>query len=179
MALAFPLELTTPRLVLRPFSQDDVQSVVAIQSNWKVTRNLRLATWPPTEESISAWLAGHEGEWRDGTAHRFALQLEGRVIGCCDLDGIDDGLGFLGYWLGQPHWGKGLATEAGRAVVDLARTTLGLTTLETGHVDDNPASGGVLRKLGFREVGRTKLWSKPREEEITQVQYRAKLAGND
>lgn len=177
--LPYPFELRTERLILRPFTADDVDSAVAIQSNWNVTRNLRMAIWPPTHPAMSAWLATHAEEWRAGTAYRFALQLESRVIGCCDLDEIDGRKAALGYWLNQALWGQGLATEAARAVIGLARSRLGVATIETGHADDNPASGRVLRKLGFRFVGKTRVWSAPREIEIVQRRYRADLPDND
>jgi RimJ/RimL family protein N-acetyltransferase len=58
----------------------------------------------------------------------------------------------MGYWLSRPHWGRGLATEACTALIDIARA-LGLPSLEAGHFIDNPASGRVLEKLGFEAVG--------------------------
>jgi RimJ/RimL family protein N-acetyltransferase len=58
----------------------------------------------------------------------------------------------MGYWIARAHWGRGFATEACRALVDIART-LGLSSLEGSHFIDNPASGRVLDKLGFEAVG--------------------------
>jgi RimJ/RimL family protein N-acetyltransferase len=58
----------------------------------------------------------------------------------------------LGYWVARPFWGLGYATEAGRHMIDLART-LGIGRLIASHFADNPASGAVLRKLGFRPTG--------------------------
>jgi RimJ/RimL family protein N-acetyltransferase len=59
----------------------------------------------------------------------------------------------LGYWLARDHWGRGYATEAGRAVIEIARSSLRLPRLVSGHFTDNPASGRVLEKLGFRATG--------------------------
>src|SRR3546814_6508816 len=59
----------------------------------------------------------------------------------------------LGYWVARSYWGLGYATEAGRHMLDLART-LGIPRLTAAHFVDNPASGAVLRKLGFRPTGR-------------------------
>jgi RimJ/RimL family protein N-acetyltransferase len=61
----------------------------------------------------------------------------------------------MGYWIARPHWGLGYATEAGRALIDIARHSLGLGKLSAGHFLDNPASGRVLQKLGFRPLGLT------------------------
>jgi RimJ/RimL family protein N-acetyltransferase len=58
----------------------------------------------------------------------------------------------MGYWIGRPFWGRGYATEACTALVDIART-LGLPSLEGSHFIDNPASARVLEKLGFEALG--------------------------
>ena len=58
----------------------------------------------------------------------------------------------MGYWIARSHWGRGLATEACEALVDIART-LGFSQLEGSHFVDNPASGRVLEKLGFEPLG--------------------------
>ena len=58
----------------------------------------------------------------------------------------------MGYWISRPHWGRGLATEACRALIEIARA-LGLPSLEGSHFVDNPASARVLEKLGFEPVG--------------------------
>ncbi len=60
----------------------------------------------------------------------------------------------LGYWVDRPYWGLGYATEAGRAVVEMAFEGLRLESLDAGHYLDNPASARVLAKLGFRPTGR-------------------------
>ncbi|MEJ8631646.1 GNAT family N-acetyltransferase [Sphingomonas sp. I4] len=59
----------------------------------------------------------------------------------------------LGYWLTPSAWGRGYATEAGRAVVAMARDALPISRLGAWHFVDNPASGRVLGKLGFRATG--------------------------
>jgi RimJ/RimL family protein N-acetyltransferase len=58
----------------------------------------------------------------------------------------------LGYWISRPCWGRGFATEAGRALVEIARA-LRLPQLEASHFIDNPASARVLDKLGFESTG--------------------------
>jgi RimJ/RimL family protein N-acetyltransferase len=132
---------------------------------------LRSATYPATIESISEWLNGHSKEWDDGTAFRFAVEFQYELIGCTDIDEILNGRGDLGYWFARSAWGKGFATEAARAVVEFAFETLGLDGLSSGHASDNPASGRVLEKIGFRRVKEVTLWSNPRSMEIKQVAY--------
>ena len=165
------LSLATRRLVLRPFELGDAARVTEIESDWQVTRMLRMAPWPATLEGTAAWLATHAAEWREGSGYRFAITLGGRVIGGVDVDEITGSEGALGYWLEADAWGRGFALEAARAVVDFAFGTLKLERLVSGHAADNPASGTVLRKLGFAETGRTRVWSRPRGAEIDQVTY--------
>jgi RimJ/RimL family protein N-acetyltransferase len=163
--------LRTRRILLRRFVEPDAARVCEIQSNWNVTRMLRLASFPPTLEAIRIWLLGHQGEWERGTAHRFALIFEDVLIGCADIDEIGNGRGELGYWLDEPYWGRGLASEAAEALLGFAFDALRLGHLWSGHAADNPASGRVLEKLGFRFVGETKKWSQPRQREIMHRGY--------
>ena len=87
----------------------------------------------------------------------FVFAHEGatpRMIGGVGIHANDEGESELGYWLTPDAWGRGYATEAAAAVVRTARDTLRLKRLVSGHFIDNPASGKVLRKLGFRPTGR-------------------------
>ena len=54
-------EIRTHRLMLRPVGVADAERFVQIQSNWNVSRMLRMADYPPTGESMSAWLATARG----------------------------------------------------------------------------------------------------------------------
>jgi RimJ/RimL family protein N-acetyltransferase len=163
--------LRTPRLMLRSFAETDTARLCDIQSNWNVTRMLRLAAYPPDPEAMRQWLLGHREEWEHGTGYRFAVLHDGDVIGCADIDEIADGRGDLGYWLDEPFWGQGLASEAAGAVLRFALDDLGLVRLRSGHAADNPGSGRVLEKLGFRFVATTTKWSRPRGHEIEHWSY--------
>ena len=74
------------------------------------------------------------------------------LVGACGLQRRPSGAVELGYWVARAHWGRGFATEAGRALIEIAYT-LGLAQLEASHFVDNPASGRVLEKLGFVATG--------------------------
>jgi RimJ/RimL family protein N-acetyltransferase len=168
-----PLDFTirTPRLLLRAFTPQDVQRVFEIRSDFEVTRMLVFPAYPPVLEDVAAWLSEHAVEWQAGTAYRFAVVVDGRVIGCADVDEIQDGCGELGYWLERDYWGRGLATEAAGAVHDFATRTLGLRRLVAGHAADNPASGRILVRLGFHQVGHRTLWYRSRGAEVARLHY--------
>src|SRR6185295_14357895 len=76
------------------------------------------------------------------------------LVGSCGLGRRPSGAVEMGYWIARAHWGRGYATEASIALIDIART-LGIAQLEGSHFIDNPASGRVLEKLGFRPLGIT------------------------
>ncbi len=163
--------LQTERLTLRPFELSDAERVTKIGSDWDVARMLRLAPWPTSVAINRAWLATHPAEWRAGTAYRFAIVQRGRLIGCVDIDDIAEGEGSLGYWLERDAWGQGFAPEAADAAIRFAFDVVGLRRLRSGHAFDNPASGRVLGKLGFEASAETRVWSRPRGEEIRQLTY--------
>jgi RimJ/RimL family protein N-acetyltransferase len=56
----------------------------------------------------------------------------------------------LGYWLGEPYWGKGIATMAVKAMVEYGFIQLGLVRIYANVFEGNPASNRVLEKAGFR-----------------------------
>jgi RimJ/RimL family protein N-acetyltransferase len=132
---------------------------------------LRMASYPPSVESIGAWLAGHEAEWLSGRAFRFAVLFDGHLIGCSDVDGIQEEAAEVGYWLDEVYWGRGLASEAAGAVLRFTLDVLGLKRLKSGHAVDNLASGRVLTKLGFKPGARRLQWHQPRQEKVWHQTY--------
>ena len=157
--------------MLRPTSGADAERAFEIQSDWEVTRMLRMASFPPDREEIRRWFTDHRREWAEGTAYRFAVEQEGRVVGVVDLDEIAGGEGDLGYWFERAAWGRGYASEAARAVVRFTFEEVGLARLRSGHAADNPASGKVLLKLGFRPLDSVALPSRSRGGTIVQRRY--------
>ncbi|WP_105382173.1 GNAT family N-acetyltransferase [Neorhizobium alkalisoli] len=163
--------ITTNRLVLRPTSGADVGRALEIQSDWEVTRMLRMASFPPDRQAICDWFGDHQREWCAGEAYRFAVEVEGRMAGLVDIDEIAGSEGDLGYWFEKAAWGHGYAFEAAQAVVGFALENVGLSTLKSGHAADNPASGRILTKLGFTPAGTIELFSRSRGENIQQCRY--------
>lgn len=166
-----PHPLLTDRLVLRPTRGTDSDRAFEIQSDWNVTRMLRMASFPPDREEIESWFADHQRQWSAGEAYRFAVERRERLIGLVDIDEIADGNGELGYWFERASWGHGYASEAALAVVRFALDVVGLSGLRSGHATDNPASGRVLLKLGFRPRDTVRRSSRSRGETITQRRY--------
>ncbi len=132
---------------------------------------LRTMSFPPSREEVGRWFADHVRHWKAGEAYRFAIELEGQMIGMAYLDAIADREANLGYWLDRAHWGQGYAFEAARALIRFAFNDTHLLKLRAGHAYDNPASGRVLAKLGFKPLDIVQRDSLSRGETIMQHRY--------
>lgn len=132
---------------------------------------LALASFPPDAQETERWFAGHAREWMMGHAYRFAVLLDDRMVGLVDIDGIEANEGSLGYWLDRAVWGRGYAFEAASAVTRFAVEEVRLHKLTAGHAHDNPASGRILSKLGFRHLDVVERFSRPRNAKISQWRY--------
>lgn len=144
----------TARLTLRPAWPEDAPALAAAISGEGVARMLGGIPYPYPLADAEAWVAEPRG------AHdpRFLILAHGargpELVGGIGIFQNRTG-SELAYWLKPETWGRGYATEAGRAVVDMAREALPIRWLGAWHFLDNHASGRVLRKLGFRPTGRT------------------------
>ncbi|RST31360.1 N-acetyltransferase [Sphingomonas ginkgonis] len=142
----------TERLLLRPGWIEDAPALAAAIADERIVRNLSAAPWPYRLADAEAFLSAP----RDPVLPSFLVFVRTtaapELIGSCALVRRPSGAVELGYWIGRAHWGRGYATEAGRALIEIARA-LGLRRLEAAHFVDNPASGRVLEKLGFVSTG--------------------------
>ena len=168
----------TERLLLRPSWPEDAAELHAAIADEGIVRNLARAPWPYThEEAVRFATMDHDEQY---PAFLLMLRTDGapRLIGACGL-GERGGEAELGYWIARPYWGLGFASEAGWAVMNIAKA-IGHSKLIAGHFTDNPASGGVLRKLGFRDTGRSEeRHSKGRGKAMTCTLYEKSLADSD
>jgi RimJ/RimL family protein N-acetyltransferase len=142
----------TPRLLLRPGFPEDAPALAQAIADETIVRNLTTAPWPYRVRDAEAFLASP----RDPVLPSFLIfeRTSGapNLVGSCGLGRRPSGAIELGYWIARAHWGRGFATEAARALIDIARV-LGVPRLDASHFIDNPASARVLDKLGFESTG--------------------------
>jgi len=167
----------TPRLLLRPGFPEDAPALARAMSDRAIARNLAVVPWPYTLRDAEAYLASP----RDPVLPSFLIfertNAAPLLVGACGLGRRPSGSVEMGYWIARPFWGRGLATEACVALIEIART-LGLTRLEASHFIDNPASGRVLDKLGFEGRGIVApRMSCARGEEVPARLMQLRLAG--
>jgi len=150
----------TPRLTLRPAWPEEAGALQDAIAHWPVVANLARVPWPYTVEDARVWLArpdgGPDDVFRVIVAHDGAEPRLVGGIGIHPASGVvpDQDAHEIGYWLTPSAWGRGYMTEAVRAMVDHARDGLRMARLSATHFLDNPASGRVMRKLGFQATGR-------------------------
>lgn len=145
------IDARRPGLKLRSWGSSDVTSLIEQANDRAVWRNLTDAFPHPYTRA--------DGESRISIASHCApslhlcIEFEGAVAGGIGIiagSGIEAKSGQFGYWLGQKYWGRGIATDAARTLVQFARSNLDLVRLQAPVFEWNPASMRVLEKVGFR-----------------------------
>ncbi len=168
------MELKTARLYLRDWRSGDKEILLAIANNRKIWRNLvDRFPHPYTPAEADKWLkSNNDPEKKKNT---FAIFYEQSLIGGIGFEPKADvhrKTATIGYWLGEPYWGKGFATEALRVVTAYAFNTFDLERIEAGVFAWNPPSAHVLEKAGYTLEG-TRQNAIIKDGEITsEVMYR-------
>nr|AGC71659.1 ribosomal-protein-L7p-serine acetyltransferase [uncultured bacterium A1Q1_fos_2386] len=150
--------LHLPNLTLRPFLPGDVESLARHANNRRVWQNLRDGfPHPYTEDDARRWVTHAAGQPDPQSV--FAIVKDELVIGGIgvhrlDKDPVYRDTAELGYWLAEPYWGRGLMTQAVKAVTRYAFDELGLFRLEAGVFGWNVSSARVLEKAGYSLEGR-------------------------
>ncbi len=145
--------LETSRLILRPWHEDDAQSLYKYASNEAVGP---VAGWPPhtsvenSREVIRTILSAPE-------TYAVVLKTTGEPVGSAGImlgDGVhsatmEAGDAEIGYWIGKPYWGQGLIPEAVCRLLHRCFEELGIPTVWCGYYDGNVKSRRVMEKCGF------------------------------
>lgn len=152
-----PLE--TKRLTLHPLDATDTRDL------WSAVESSRpqLEPWLPWVpfnsdlDSSGRYAEASAADWDAARATRFVIRERSSrrflgVIGLESFTHLHESVE-LGYWLRVDSWGKGLMTEAGRAVLDWSFGQLNAHRVRVAAATDNHASLGVIARLGFRFEG--------------------------
>ena len=149
------MEIPAGSWVLRPWREGDEPALVKYANNRKVWINLKdLFPHPYTMEDAEAWVQSQKD--RDSPTN-FAIANADEAIGAIGLrlqGDIYKRSAEVGYWLGEPFWGQGIATHALRAMTEYAFDTFDIVRLYALVKEYNPASARVLEKCGFTLEGR-------------------------
>jgi [ribosomal protein S5]-alanine N-acetyltransferase len=164
-----PTELCTTRLVLRPPRLDDVDAYFAIESD--PVYALYGSRQTIDREGMERGLARIIGTpWHQRP--EFAIEMEGEVVGRVVLD-IDRNnvTAALGYGVARTCWGRGVASEAARAVIDYGFEAFGVAKVWARADPRNGASVRVLEKIGMQREGLLRGHLLVRGERVDRVYY--------
>lgn len=156
--MALPARLMAGHRLLRPIVESDAAAVVAVLSQFEVSRWLTSVPHPYGRADFDAWLPGLPpgGIW--------AIDVAGRFVGVVGLNA--DG---LGYWIDPAAQGRGHATAAAACVLAAHFALPGAGPVTARRFAYNAASAHVLGKLGFRETGRGVKFARSLGREAPQV----------
>jgi len=156
--------ITTERLLLRKFTDQDEQAYADIMTNPSVYRYLGTGQ-PVPRDAIARSIMSWNSTFGHGLGvYAVVEQLSGKLIGHCGVRGLPCGRKEILYAFDESAWGKGYATEAAKAVLEHHTMRL----LIAVSYPENPASIGVIKKLGFRHVGQEEMFGKMLESFILE-----------
>ena len=150
---ALPATITTARLTLRAPMLADLDAMVGLANNPLVAM--------PTAALPIPYLEQHGRDFIENVSvsalnRPYAMiDARGAYIGTVGMHFIEGRLPELGYWLGQPFWGQGYASEAAIGLRDAAHATGLFPRINARVLADNPASVRVLEKAGFSVIEHT------------------------
>ena len=140
-------------LRLRAPTLGDAGRIADLANDFEIARMTTNLPFPYRKSDAEAFFARMDAADR---AREAVFVIEDSAAGPVGLIGFhpNGALGpEIGYWVGRPFWGRGLATRAASAALDWAARTWRRKVVVSGHFADNPASGRVLEKAGFLYTG--------------------------
>ena len=158
------IQITTERLVLKKLQPQDRQWLVSQIGDWQVAKWLSHLPYPYTENDAENFLqiVGQQ-------PLNLSIFNNNTLIGGVGLTSEDQCDCQLGYWLGKEHWGRGYATEAAQGLLQYATQQLGLNKIKASYIRGNSQSVKVLSKLGFKPIGESQIYCRPRREIVSRV----------
>jgi len=148
------IEMRYGDITLRPITPDDAGDFATLCNDIDIARNTARIPHPYTCADAEAFVkkCGGASFGADGD-FVFAVCRDGQIVACAGANQTSDGVFEIGYWVGAPFRRQGHATRAARAVTHFAFEHRNAKTASAGFFADNPASGRILERIGFRRTG--------------------------
>lgn len=146
--------LLTEQLVLRAPHVEDIDAIAILANNPAIATMVSRMPHPYTAMDAVEFVRKSAIRENGNCVYAMTEAQSGRFVGCCALQARAGSPSLeLGYWVGEPFWGQGFATEAAHALVDMAFRTREITHIDARCRVTNPASRRVLQKSGFQFQG--------------------------
>lgn len=141
-------------IILDSLTREDIPALATIANNRKIWKNVRDRFPSPYKmEDTEQFIELHTQSSKEST---FAIRFDRTLCGVCGIHSMEDvyrHTAEIGYWLGEPYWGKGIASAAVQILVRLGFQEMGLMRIQAAVFNYNPASMRVLEKNGFQLEG--------------------------
>ncbi len=142
--------LVTERLILRAPHEEDLDAIANLANNIRIAKMLTRLPHPYTAAHASEFIERVRTGEIGNCTYAITQSETGIFMGSCGIHQPDDeGRIEIGYWLGEPYWQQGYATEAVQALIDLAFRVSDIECLYASCMAENLASRNVMSKLGF------------------------------
>lgn len=148
-------ELVDDLVRMRPLERADIPHIQRLAAAEAIANNTFVPhPYPP--EAADEFVQKTREQWRDEEAFVFAIveRAAGLFVGCIGIHPeAAHHRAEVGYWIGLPYWGRGLATAALRLIIQFGFEALKLNRIAAGHFSHNLASGRVMQKANMRYEG--------------------------
>jgi ribosomal-protein-alanine N-acetyltransferase len=146
-----PLCIRTPSAYLRPWETDDAPALASHANNSDIAGSMRDGFPSPyTLEDAERFIYLASGT---SSAILLAIEVDGEAVGGIGVTSLGDvykNTAEIGYWVAAPYQGRGIVTEAVKALVPIAFERLDVVRIQAGIFENNRASARVLEKCGFQ-----------------------------
>ena len=165
-------EFKSERFLMRPPESRDARQIACCVNYEDMARNLARLPHPYAPSDALDWIAYAAEARLNGREYAFVItHAEAGVIGSVGFNRTIGDVWEIGYWVDKAVQGRGVATEAARALLAWGESEFGVNKFVAGHFQDNPASGRVLEKLGFERIGQKMMFSQGRGGKDTAWRY--------
>ena len=148
-------ELNSDLVRMRPLDAVDIAPIQRLAAAEEIAKNT-FVPHPYPADGAEKFVQGARDGWRQDEAYVFAIieKASAQFAGCMGIHPVPaHHRAEVGYWIGLPFWGRGIATAALRLIIQFGFETLALNRIAAGHFPHNPASGRVMRKANMRYEG--------------------------
>ncbi|MDF1633100.1 GNAT family protein [Mycoplana sp. MJR14] len=143
--------LLSQRLVLRAPHEDDIDALAHLANNANIATMVARMPHPYTIADAADFVRRTKAGAIGKCVYAITKADTGAFLGCCGIEPHEDGKTVeLGYWLGEPHWNKGYATEAAQSLTDMVFRTRDVEQIDARCRVMNIASRRVIQKCGFQ-----------------------------
>lgn len=171
-------QLETQRLILRKFTEEDIEALYSILKDKEVNTFLPWYPLKSIKEAMAFFRERYAVDYAKPQAYSYAICLKSDNCPIGYIKASMDESHDLGYGLKKELWHQGIVTEAGKAVVEQVKKG-GVPYITATHDIRNPRSGGVMKRIGMKYCYSYEEQWQPKDFSVTFRMYQLNLDGAD